>query len=235
MKIQSTIQIIETQPVSTNTKVSEEKKEFQIDISKEEEQYTKDELQYIKNASRLHANMFNGNIEESTKIIKTFIDNRNNENSPVGEGFFPTGSNLTDEFTDAMLKLPDEQFIATMILISEKNTPTLDDRRYYSHSGTFGTTSYQIAPKNDPKYPIGEYGKENFESNDTIAKMLQSMLDKLIEDSKLSSGDFSFILNTFETLISNFTDEITKSEDEKNTILKHITQNNKPNPLNSQG
>jgi hypothetical protein len=233
MKIQTTTQTTYNQKGVNKPKFSTINEQFEVEDKISDNKYD-NYTQYINNLAKIHSKMYDISIEEATENIKVIIDNKDEPNGP-SEGLFPFGSNLTDEFTNSLLatseQLSQTDFQMLLLIISDKNHPTLDDRRYYSHSGKFGTSSYNIVPKNDPQYPINEYAKENFESNKTILNMLNGILEALIESQKKFGGDTSVVKNGFKTLIDNFNKEITKSENEKNTMIENITKNNKPNPL----
>ena len=235
MQVQSSAQLTAKQDLPTTIKVSKTNEEFKIQHNNTEDKYKKYE-HYIKNLAKIDAKMYNITIEEATANIKGIIDNKDDPNAP-SLGWFPLGANLTDEFTDAIVKasetLSSADFQMLMIKISIKNQPTLDDERYYTHSGKFGTQGYNIVPKNDPKYPMYEYGKENFESNKTILNMLNEMLQDLIEGAKKFGDDIDVAKNAYEILIENINKGIKKSEDEKNAKLENITKNNRPNPLSN--
>jgi len=165
----------------------------------------------INNSSKLDERFSNIILKGGTTFTNQETYHKNNIKALPESNFFPKGTNLTDEFIDSMLSLSDEQFMVAMILIRDKTTPTLDDERYFVHSGKFGTSSYKIVSKNDPQFPISEYGKEYFESNKNTLSMLQVMLDKIIEDSKLYDND-PLIKNTFETLIVSLNDKMQKGK-----------------------
>ena len=224
------IQLV-TQTTYSNQKIgdintSTIEKEFKLENKISESKYTEDELQYIRNYSKINQALLGTNTEESEKSAKNIIDSNNN--TKLTSGVLPSGIKLTDEFANALLatskELSKSEVPIIMVMLLLVNSPTLDDSRYYTQD-----TDIPVL-KNDPEYPINEYGKEKFESNETILNMLNDMVQSLSEWEKPTN-----FTNTFkkvgEMLLRNLNKEINKSEDEKSALLKNITKNNKPNLL----
>ena len=240
MEIQRTTQITNKQEISITLNNTQTNSEFKVEEPKltlenllKDKKYQPYE-QYINNSIKLSTHIHGTSQEDALKSVKLIIDNLDNPDFPgnneFGSLFIPNGGPLSDELTNTLIQthnqLGDDKFNLMMVISTSQETPPKsDDSRYFNSNG---------ALKNDPDYPINQYNKEKFGSNNSMLDYFQKILQDLIDSAKQFGGDISEIKMIYETLISNFMKEISKSENEKNAILEHATKNNKPNPLEIQ-